>query len=85
MKITCNSFAPGLCLGSFILSALVASPAFAGSLGPDTTVGGTDFRAFAIGQMRDAGSGTLAVTGVTGTVTRALMYWHGPSVSPDLS
>lgn len=45
------------------------------------TILNTDHRAFGLGFMRDRGGGTVAVTGVVGTVTRALLYWNGPENS----
>jgi hypothetical protein len=44
------------------------------------TVFDTDFTAVGIGGMRDGtGSATLDLSGVSGTVTKAYLYWHGPS------
>lgn len=42
------------------------------------TIRNTDLKAFGLGALRDRGGGTLAVTGIVGTVTRALLYWNGP-------
>ncbi len=67
------------------MAAFFTTTSFAGPLGSDITVGNTDFRSFAIGQLRDAGTGTLAVTGLSGTVTRALLYWQGPTNSALLT
>ena len=47
------------------------------------TIQNTDLKAFGLGLLRDRGGGTLAVTGVVGTVTRALLYWNGPENSLD--
>ncbi len=46
-----------------------------------TTVRGTDVVSAGFGGMRDDGTGTLTVSGVTGQVTRAYLYWHGPTMS----
>jgi hypothetical protein len=47
-----------------------------------TTVFDTDYVTSALG-LRDVGAGDIAVSGVTGTVTRAYLYWHGPTNSTD--
>ncbi|MFM1768228.1 MAG: hypothetical protein RJA22_757 [Verrucomicrobiota bacterium] len=39
----------------------------------------TDFATAGVGGMRNVGSGTISLTGVTGTVQRAWLYWAGPS------
>ena len=44
----------------------------------------TDFISAGVGGMRDGtGSSSISLTGVTGTVTSALLYWHGPGTSSD--
>lgn len=43
------------------------------------TVFNTDFVAQGFGGMRDNGSGTINLTGVSGTVKEAYLYWHGPT------
>lgn len=49
-----------------------------------TTFYGTDFTSAGVGGMRDGtGSSAISLTGVTGTVTSALLYWHGPGTSAD--
>ena len=50
-----------------------------------TTVFGTDVVHAGFGGMRNDGSGTLTVSGVSGSVTKALLYWHGPTNSSDSS
>jgi hypothetical protein len=45
----------------------------------------TDFTSEGIGQMRDDGTGDITLSGVTGTVTQAYIYWHGPSNDADNS
>jgi PEP-CTERM motif len=42
----------------------------------------TDFARAGIGGMRDLGSGNIALSGVTGAVTEAYLFWHGPTNSP---
>lgn len=43
------------------------------------TVFNTDFKSAGYGGMRDNGTGTVSLTGVTGTVKEAYLFWHGPS------
>jgi hypothetical protein len=40
----------------------------------------TDFTSEGIGQMRNDGTGDITLSDVTGTVTQAYLYWHGPSL-----
>ena len=47
------------------------------------TVTNTDWTSAGVGGMRDYGYGTLTVSGVTGPVTSAILYWHGPTSSDD--
>jgi hypothetical protein len=45
-----------------------------------TTIFDTDFVSAGVGGMRGSGTGTLTLSGVgTGTVTKAYLFWHGPS------
>jgi hypothetical protein len=43
----------------------------------------TDVGEFGYGGMRGTGTGSIAVSGVTGPVTHAFLYWNGPTNSPD--
>ncbi len=43
------------------------------------TIFDTNFASAGIGGMRGQGTGNVTLTGVSGTVTRAYLYWHGPS------
>jgi hypothetical protein len=61
---------------------LTVGTAYPNAISFYTTVQDTDFSASAIG-MRDLGTGDLTVSGVSGAVTRALLFWHGPSNSSD--
>jgi len=48
------------------------------------TVFDTDFQAAGIGGMRNGdGTASLSLTGVSGTVTEAWLYWHGPTNVTD--
>ena len=48
-----------------------------------TQVGNTDFAVFGTDGMRGLGTGSIAVAGVTGTVTGAYIFWHGPGAGND--
>jgi hypothetical protein len=50
---------------------------------PQTTVRNTDVASFGFGGMRGNGTGAIAVSGVSGPVERALLYWNGPTNSPS--
>jgi uncharacterized repeat protein (TIGR01451 family) len=56
-----------------------AAPVAATELGNRTFVGNTDFASFGVGGMRGSGSETITVAGVAGTVSKALLYWSGPT------
>lgn len=61
-------------------------PATAGTLNllPNgLSVSNTDVGEFGQGGMRGDGTGTIDVTGVTGPVFHAFLYWHGPTNSSD--
>jgi hypothetical protein len=49
----------------------------------DVDFNNTDVAYFGFGGMRGNGTGSIDVTGVTGTVTKALPYWNGPTNSSD--
>ncbi|HEX6428050.1 MAG TPA: hypothetical protein VF008_10210 [Niastella sp.] len=43
----------------------------------NTTVYNTDFVSAGISGVRNVGAGAIALSGVSGTVTKAYLYWHG--------
>jgi hypothetical protein len=43
----------------------------------NTTIYSTDFVSAGVSGMRNVGAGAIALSGVSGTVTKALLYWHG--------
>jgi hypothetical protein len=49
------------------------------------TVLDTDMVSAGYGSMRGTGTGSISVSGVSGTVTKALLYWHGPTNSSSPS
>lgn len=62
-----------------LAALLAAGPAAASDLVNFTTVFNTDWAQAGVGGLRDVGSGEIALSGVSGTVTRAYLYWHGPA------
>ena len=59
------------------------APAAAKQLERLITVTNTNFVSAGVGGMRGSGSGSISLSGVTGPVTRALLYWNGPTDSDD--
>jgi hypothetical protein len=55
----------------------------ANNIAPSQTVFSTDFAVAAVGGLRNVGSGVINLAGVSGPVTKALLYWHGPTNSAD--
>lgn len=43
------------------------------------TVSNTDFAIFGAGGMRGQGTGSIVAAGISGPVTKAYLFWHGPS------
>lgn len=58
-------------------------PAAANDIQPFDTEFSTDFVSAGFGGIRGIGTGSLTLAGVSGPVTRALLYWHGPTNSTD--
>jgi hypothetical protein len=54
-----------------------------GQSGNQLSVSDTDVGEFGFGGMRGDGTGSITVSGVSGTVTKALLYWNGPTRSTD--
>ena len=66
------------CTSSDCSNTLTESSASGG-----TNLSSTDVAYFGFGGMRGIGTGSIDVAGVTGTVTKALLYWNGPTNSTD--
>jgi hypothetical protein len=64
-----------------LVSVTLAMSVHANLLQNFTTVPSTNFAMFGYGGMRGIGTGTITVSGVSGTVTRAMLVWHGPTNS----
>ncbi len=81
---------PGTCLkgrqcrltGALALALMACVPANANTISFAQTIFNTNFVTSDIG-LRDVGAGTLNVSGITGTVTDSLLFWHGPTNSTD--
>jgi len=61
----------------------VASPVLANDLSYFTTVKNTDEANFGLGYLRGVGTGTLNVSGLSGPISHAYLFWHGPTNSLD--
>ena len=70
---------PRKALLSLAISFLVVTSLAASDLVNFTTVPNTDFAMFGAGGMRGQGTGSIVVTGISGTVTVAYLYWMGPT------
>jgi hypothetical protein len=60
--------------------AKMLAPAVISSTGSNT-IENTDYRFAGVGALRDVGSGTISLSGVTGTITKAYLYWSGETNS----
>ncbi len=63
--------------------ALGSSMAFANDIQYFDTVTNTDWTEAGVGGMRGVGTGDIALSGVSGTVTHAYLFWHGPTNSTN--
>lgn len=52
---------------------------WANDIGFRETIRGTDYTTAGVGGLRNTGRGTITLRGMTGAVTRAWLYWAGPS------
>jgi hypothetical protein len=74
-----------------LILALAGSVALAGATCPAqaaemtylTTVTNTDVATFGLGYMRGVGTGTLEVSGLSGPISQAYLFWQGPTISTD--
>lgn len=64
---------------------LVCAGAGASDLRYFDTVFDTDWTSAGLGGLRGDGTGSITLSGVGGPVTRAYLYWHGPTNSSDAS
>jgi hypothetical protein len=68
-------------LAAACAAAFVAVGASANDLQLFTTVQNTDWTQAGVGGMRGLGTGSISLSGVSGTVTQAYLYWAGPTNS----
>lgn len=80
-----HTLKPGAARINVALALALSVPglAAAGSLAEFTTVYDTDFTAVGVGGLRGVGSGSITLSGVTGAVSSAYLYWHGPNSSTN--
>lgn len=69
--------------GGLVVGGALVLPAQASEIAEYETQFATDFTVAGISGMRNLGTGSIELTGVSGSVTRALLYWHGPTNSED--
>lgn len=65
------------------LLAVSTVPAAAAEMVFFETVRNTDVASFGMGYLRNNGTGSLSVTGLSGSVSKAYLFWHGPTNSLD--
>jgi hypothetical protein len=85
MEGSMKTFAIRALLSTIAVAGIWAGPASASEMINFTTVTNTDVATFGLGAMRGTGTGSLAVSGLSGTVSQAYLYWHGPTNSADPS
>jgi len=61
---------------------LFSARAAANTISFSNTIFDTNYVASALG-LRDVGTGDLTISGISGDVTQAFLYWHGPTDSSD--
>jgi len=66
-----------------LASALMASAAHANIISFFETQRNTDFTSAGVGGLRGTGTGAITLSGISGTVNRVYLYWHGPTNSSD--
>ena len=66
-----------------VLALALPGTATATNLTLFKTVFDTDFTSAGVGGMRGNGTGNITLSGVSGTVSEAYLYWHGPNNNPD--
>ncbi|MGL4231288.1 MAG: hypothetical protein ACRCWJ_07980, partial [Casimicrobium sp.] len=73
-RVICGSVAA-------VLATSLSLNASANTLAAGPVVANTDFAMFGVSGLRGVGAGDITVSGVSGTVTRAILVWHGVSNS----
>lgn len=73
------------CAAALVVFGAYIPASEASDIQPFKTVYATDVAYAGLGGLRGIGNGTVSLTGVTGTVTEALLFWHGPTNSEDIN
>jgi hypothetical protein len=68
---------------SLLATALMTGAAHANIISFFQTQRDTDFVSAGVGGLRGTGTGEIVLSGVSGTVNRVYLYWHGPTNSTD--
>ncbi len=63
------------------VAVTVVAPSIANNLSAGPVVAGTDFAVFGVGGLRGTGIGSIVVSGTSGSISRAILIWHGVSNS----
>jgi hypothetical protein len=71
------------CSGSTCTSGGPTTTGTLTSLTNGFSVSNADVKSFGYGGMRGSGTGSIAVTGISGPVLHAFLYWNGPTNSGD--
>ena len=82
MKISTGLKATG-CAAALVVFGVGAPAAQANDIQPLKTVFATDVAYAGLGGLRGLGAGSISLTGVSGSVTEAHLFWHGPTSSED--
>src|SRR6185369_5490657 len=70
-------------LACFALQLAWPEPARANDIAQFQILYNTDFVTAGVGGLRDVGSGVITLGGISGTITRAYLYWNGPMNSTN--
>ncbi|WP_152415222.1 PEP-CTERM sorting domain-containing protein [Caenispirillum salinarum] len=63
--------------------ALAPAHAMANVINPFETQFDTDWTTAGVGGLRGTGTGDITISGISGSITQAYLYWHGPTNSTD--
>lgn len=70
---------PALPLVALFYLSVFSAQLFGSSLQQFRTVFGTDVAMAGVGGLRGSGNGAIQLSGISGRVTGAYLYWHGPA------
>src|SRR6266540_7485729 len=66
------------CVAALGVMAAAQDSALANDIAYSETIHDTDFVSAGVGGMRNSTTASINLTGVSGTVNKAYLYWHGP-------